>query len=170
VPIVLGKGCISVELRRKLRDQFGDCCAYCRSAAALIAINLEVEHIQPRVAGGLSSLDNLCLACPSCNRYKGSRQTAIDPESGEAVLLFHPQKQVWMEHFGWISDASQIAGKTAIGRATVEALQMNRSVLTSVRDKGSEEKTGLVKLRHSLTKPSTQPRHAQSRSSVLQNR
>lgn len=124
---------ISVELRRKLSDQFEDCCAYCRSAAALIAINLEVEHIQPRVAGGLTNLDNLCLACPSCNRYKGSRQTAIDPESGETVPLFHPQKQVWVEHFGWISNASQIAGKTAIGRATVEALQMNRSVLVAVR-------------------------------------
>ncbi|TAD75961.1 MAG: HNH endonuclease [Oscillatoriales cyanobacterium] len=98
-----------------------------------MAINLEVEHIQPQAAGGLTRLDNLCLACPSCNRYKGSRQTAVDPDSGEIVSLFHPQKQIWIEHFSWINDASQIAGKTAIGRATMVALQVNRPALVAVR-------------------------------------
>lgn len=124
---------ISVELRRQLRDQFGDCCAYCHSASALMAISLEIEHIKPQSVGGLTKLDNLCLACPSCNRHKGSRQTVIDPESGEIVPLFHPQKQVWIEHFGWIDHASQLTGKTAIGRATIVALQMNRPALVAVR-------------------------------------
>ena len=33
---------------------------------------LEVEHILPMIAGGETTEDNLCLACPRCNRYKGT--------------------------------------------------------------------------------------------------
>jgi hypothetical protein len=38
------------------------------------------------------------------------------------------------EHFGWTQDSSIIVGKTAIGRAAVATLQMNREVLVSMRE------------------------------------
>ncbi|MEQ8973314.1 MAG: HNH endonuclease [Coleofasciculus sp. C1-SOL-03] len=44
----------------------------------------------PRSAGGETVFDNLCLACPTCNRYKATRQTVPDPLTGESVALFHP--------------------------------------------------------------------------------
>ncbi len=36
-----------------------------------------------------------------------------------AALFFNPREQNWEEHFGWEDSGARIAGKTAVGRATV---------------------------------------------------
>ncbi|WP_243406993.1 HNH endonuclease [Cuspidothrix issatschenkoi] len=87
----------------------------------------------PRSAGGETVFENLCLSCPSCNRYKATRQTAIDPNTQEEVKIFHPQQQSWIAHFTWNEDATEIIGLTAVGRSTINALKMNRSQLIRVR-------------------------------------
>ncbi len=84
-------------------------------------------------AGGKTVFENLCLACPSCNRYKATRQTAIDPNTQNEVKLFNPQQQLWADHFTWSEDATEIVGLTTIGRATIYTLKMNRLQLTRVR-------------------------------------
>lgn len=96
-------------------------------------MTFEFEHIQPLSAGGETVFENLCFAWPSCNRYKGTRQAAIDPESGAAIALFHPQTQVWTEHFAWSQHGTEIMALTATGRATIAALQMNRPMLVRAR-------------------------------------
>jgi len=112
---------IPVELQRQIRRRFADCCAYCRTAEALTATTFEFEHIIPRSAGGETVFDNLCLACPTCNRYKATRQTIPDSLTGESVALFHPHLQVWEEHFAWNGEATELIGLTAVGRATISA-------------------------------------------------
>lgn len=124
---------IPVELQRQVRDRFANCCAYCRTAEALTVTTFEFEHITPRSAGGESILENLCLSCPSCNRYKAQRQTATDPLTEAMVSLFHPQLEVWTDHFAWSEDAKEIIGLTAIGRATILTLKMNRPQMIRVR-------------------------------------
>jgi hypothetical protein len=124
---------IRVELQRQVRDRFGGCCAYCQTAEFLTAMTFEIEHIVPLTAGGETVFENLCFACPFCNRHKGDRQNAIDPESGEVVTLFHPQRQFWAEHFTWSEGGKEIRGLTPIGRATIVALQMNRAALVRAR-------------------------------------
>ena len=124
---------ISVELQRLIREHFKDCCAYCQTSEHLTVTNFEFEHIQPRSAGGETNFENLCLSCPSCNRYKSSRQTAIDPLTREQVVLFNPQKQLWNDHFKWNQNQTEIIGITTEGRATIEALRMNRPQLIRVR-------------------------------------
>ena len=47
--------------------------------------------------------------------------------------LFHPRKQRWQEHFAWDERFERIIGLTASGRATVEALQLNRAELVNLR-------------------------------------
>ncbi|MGF1538481.1 MAG: HNH endonuclease [Elainellaceae cyanobacterium] len=84
---------ITVQLQRRVREHFRDCCAYCQTAEHLTAMSFEFEHICPRAAGGKTIFENLCLACPYCNRHKGDRQNALDPDSSETVPLFHPQQQ-----------------------------------------------------------------------------
>ena len=96
-------------------------------------MTFEFEHIQPVSTGGKTIFDNLCFACPSCNRYKADRQTALIPEKNETVRLFHPQQQVWIEHFNWSDSGTELKGLTAIGRATIAALKMNRPALVRVR-------------------------------------
>ncbi|NEQ83119.1 MAG: HNH endonuclease, partial [Moorea sp. SIO2I5] len=124
---------IRIELQRQIRNRFGECCAYCRTAEFLTAMTFEFEHIRPLKAGGETVFENLCFACPSCNRHKGDRQTAIDLESGEVVGLFNPQEQVWTEHFAWSESGTEMRGLTAVGRATISALQINRPALVRAR-------------------------------------
>ena len=92
-----------------------------------------VEHIVPLVAGGASTIDNLCLSCYRCNEYKGPRQQAADPESGQAVALFHPRQQRWVEHFAWEENAAMMRGLTPCGRATIELLRLNNPWLVRAR-------------------------------------
>jgi hypothetical protein len=124
---------VAVELQRQIRQRFADCCAYCLTAEVLTATTFEFDHIIPRSLGGETVFGNLCLACPSCNRYKADRQNIIDPVTEQIVPLFHPQLQVWKEHFSWNEDASEIVGHTDIGRVTIMILKMNRPQLIRVR-------------------------------------
>jgi HNH endonuclease len=116
---------ISVELQRRVRERFANCCAYCHTAEALTVVTFEFEHIVPRSAGGATEFDNLCLACPTCNNFKGDQTTAVDPETNERVALFNPRTNNWFEHFRWSEDGLRILGLTPIGRATVVALHLS---------------------------------------------
>ncbi len=124
---------IPVEVQRQVRERFADRCAYCRTAAALTVAIFEFEHIIPCSAGGATVFDNLCLACPTCNRYKSDRMSAPDPVTFEEVALFHPQQQRWLEHFSWSEDGTQVVGLTPTGRATIAALKTNRPQVVRVR-------------------------------------
>ncbi|MEH2074708.1 MAG: HNH endonuclease signature motif containing protein [Nostoc sp.] len=124
---------ITVELKNKIRSHFNNLCAYCHTAEALTITTFEFEHIIPLSSGGKTVFENLCLACPSCNRYKATRQTAIDPNTQDQVKLFNPQQQLWADHFTWSEDGTEILGLTTIGRATISTLKMNRLQLTRVR-------------------------------------
>ena len=124
---------ISVEVQRRVRERFGNCCAYCRTAEMLTATVFEFEHILARSAGGETEFENLCLACPMCNRYKSDSEVGIDPLTGTESPLFHPQQDDWPDHFRWNEDATEIIGVTAKGRATVAALKMNRAAVVRVR-------------------------------------
>jgi hypothetical protein len=62
---------------------------------------------------------------------KAARQTVEDPEKGEAAPIFNPRKKVWGEHFCW--DGMRVVGLTATGRATIDALNMNRELMLEIR-------------------------------------
>ena len=124
---------IPVDLQRQIRDRFRNSCAYCRTAEELTATTFEFEHIVPRSVGGETALDNLCLSCPMCNRFKSDHATAIDPETDAESPMFHPHRDRWADHFAWGEDHSFIIGLTPMGRATVAALKMNRPQMIRVR-------------------------------------
>lgn len=124
---------IPVELQRQVRARFFNACAYCRTAESLTGMTFEFEHIKPRALDGETLFENLCFACPNCNRYKADRQTAVDPVTEQSVSLFNPQLQVWNEHFAWSDDGLSLVGLSPIGRATIVALKMNRSQLVWAR-------------------------------------
>jgi hypothetical protein len=58
-----------------------------------------------------------------CNLHKGTNIAGYDPETGQLTELFHPRRQVWEEHFEW--RGILIVGRTPVGRATVEVLDLN---------------------------------------------
>ena len=92
-----------------------------------------IDHIVPSVLGGSDDPDNLCLACWDCNLTKGSRTTATDPDTRNVISLFHPRKKKWQDHFEWDDTGTSVGGRTATGRATVEALELNRTELVRAR-------------------------------------
>jgi hypothetical protein len=59
--------------------------------------------------------------------------TAVDPDSGEVVPLYNPRQQRWSDHFAWDSTYSLVIGLTAVGRATVAALRLNRQGVVNLR-------------------------------------
>ena len=93
----------------------------------------EIEHIIFRSVGGETVFENICLACPTCNRYKADRQTATVSLTGQTVPLFHPQQQEWENHFAWNEDATEIIGLSPTAQATIDALRMNRPPLIRLR-------------------------------------
>ena len=107
-------------------------CEYCQSPSAFSTQPFEVDHIIPSSKGGLTTAENLAFSC-GCNSYKGIQTHAADPQTGRRVPLFHPRRQQWSRHFSWSQDFTIIIGRTASGRATVEALHLNRSELVNLR-------------------------------------
>jgi len=120
-------------LRRLVAEQARHRCGYCLTLEELIGAPMEVDHIIPTALGGLSEENNLWLACSFCNLYKGTHVVGLDPLTDQYVPLFNPRQQVWEDHFTWSSDFERIIGKTAIGRATVVLLRLNRPLLVQSR-------------------------------------
>jgi len=119
--------------RRTIEERSAGVCEYCRTPAKYSLQSFECDHILPLARGGETSLSNLAHACGGCNRKKGIRTTGIDPDSGQEIALFHPRLHAWQRHFTWSSDFTQMIGLTAIGRATIQALQLNRPGLVNLR-------------------------------------
>lgn len=83
----------------------------------------EVDHIIPAKHRGETELDNLCLACFECNRFKGSDFGSFDPETDEITQLFNPRKHLWEEHFKL--NGARIIALTPEGRVTIFVLKLN---------------------------------------------
>ena len=129
----MGKKSVSAVIRRKVIFRADGFCEYCRSNSKFAESPYDVEHILPKSKGGKSELENLALACHGCNLFKAAKTEFFDSVSDKNVRLFNPRTDVWHNHFGWTSDFSEIIGLTAIGRATIEALDLNREGLINQR-------------------------------------
>ena len=114
---------ISAELRRAVRVRAGEICEYCLIHEEDTFFGLEVDHIIAEKHGGETKLENLCCACLTCNRYKGSDIATLDAETRALVRLFDPRLDVWKEHFEL--EGASIIGKTKVGEATARLLKLN---------------------------------------------
>lgn len=88
--------------------------------------------------GGQTVEQNLWLACSTCNDTKNDRIEATDLYTNMVVPLFNPRVEVWSEHFVWVENGVIMLGRTSTGRATIEALNLNRSLLIKARKKWVE--------------------------------
>ncbi len=124
---------IAVELRKQVEASDRGQCCYCLTQAVISGIDLSFDHILPKSKGGETRFDNICLACRGCNEFKSDLIEFTDPVTEAVVPLFNPRAQSWAEHFAWSEDGTRVEGLTAIGRATVGALQMNRATIRAAR-------------------------------------
>lgn len=124
---------VTNRLRQQVWERANGCCEYCRSQEMFATEPFSVDHIIPRAKGGATRLDNLAYACLGCNSYKSSLIQAVDPATGEMALLFNPRQQSWHDDFAWSADLTEILGITPSGRATINALKLNRANLVNLR-------------------------------------
>lgn len=124
---------ISRALRGRVQRRARGLCEYCHSYEQYTGHEFTVDHVLPASRGGSAHLENLCWCCFWCNNFKQAHATAVDPRTGQIVPLFNPRTDDWQSHFRWSRDASRIIGRTAIGRATIQTLRLNRSSLVLAR-------------------------------------
>lgn len=118
-------------LKRLVRRRSGNRCEYCLLPQAGQEAAFHIDHVFPLAEGGETNADNLALACVSCSLRKGARRLAVDPKTDQKVAIFDPRKDLWEEHFKW--EGLKIKGLTETGRATVEMLNMNRTLIIAIR-------------------------------------
>lgn len=121
------------RLDKEIRLDAKNRCGFCLGEQKYILAWLEIEYIYPRAKGGKTVKENLWLACPFCNTFKGSQTHGTDPKTKRKVPLFNPRKQIWKNHFEFDPDGATIIGKTVCGRATVIALKINNELALETR-------------------------------------
>lgn len=120
--------------RAEVASRAGHRCEYCHLPTRGQVATFPIDHIEPRSADGSNELDNLALTCPHCNAHKWTATESTDPETGQVVLLFHPRRDSWDEHFQWSSaNTGELLGKTATGRATIHCLRINDPDMIELR-------------------------------------
>lgn len=104
----MGRRKISEGLRREVFEQCGPKCAYCGQRAETYGWRRDVrgryrvyvegfqwDHLVPVSRGGDNDIDNMVMACESCNKRKGTggppwihppQPIALPPESTEYVV------------------------------------------------------------------------------------
>ncbi len=124
---------ISEKTKTKIRRLAKNRCGFCLSRQEYVWDILEIDHIIPLAKGGKDDEENLWLICSTCNNSKYNKTEGFDLKTKQNALLFNPRLQNWHEHFRWSKDSAKIIGKTATGRATVTALNLNRERFIKVR-------------------------------------
>ena len=132
---------VTAALRRSVIERARGKCEYCTLHQDFSIYTHEIDHTIATKHGGRTVLENLALACLSCNRHKGSDLTSFDPETGEVTRLFDSRSQVWSEHFEL--DRGRIRGLTAIGRTTVILLKFNTTTAVLNRQLWQQVQTEL---------------------------
>lgn len=111
------------NMRQLVIERGENRCEYCMLHEQDSLYVHEVDHIIPEKHRGKTQVDNLCFACLTCNRHKGSDFASFDPDTDQVTLLFNPRTDNWQDHFRL--ESVRIVPLTAQGRVTVFVLKMN---------------------------------------------
>jgi hypothetical protein len=115
---------VSIELRRFVTERANFRCEYCLFPQQFSIVKFHIEHIVPMKHGGKTAKENLALACPDCNEFKGSDVGSFDWESdNKFVFFFNPRTQVWTQNFQIIE--AEITSLTPEARVTARIFRFN---------------------------------------------
>ena len=123
------------EVREYLLEKWHRTCAYCGAKD----VPLQVEHVQPKAAGGSHRVSNLTLACQPCNQKKGSQPI-------EAFLKAKPEllKKIKAQAKAPLKDAAAVnASRWALVNQLKQWLPVNTG--TGGRTKFNRTRQGFEK-------------------------
>jgi HNH endonuclease len=124
---------ISVSIQKEVIRLANGHCEYCLYPERYSSDFFHFDHIISLFEGGTSELFNIARCCGYCNGFKRAKIHHFDPMTGQITELFNPRKSLWLDHFQWSDDDLLILGRTDVGRATVELLQLNRQNVVNLR-------------------------------------
>ena len=124
---------VSSALRQAVIQRARERCEYCRYPVEAALFTFEMEHVVAEKHGGATSFDNLALACPYCNRFKGTDLGSLDPQTGQLTPFFNPRTQNWADHFQL--EGAQLIPLTAEARVTIAILQLNQADRLAERER-----------------------------------
>lgn len=124
-------GHIPTAMRQQVRRRARYRCEYCLLAEEDAFFSHEVDHVIAEKHGGVTTPDNLALACFDCNRFKGSDIASLDPEYGSLVALYSPRTDRFEDHFR--VENAVLRPLTAVARATERLLKLNLPVRVEIR-------------------------------------
>ncbi len=123
---------MDAALQRLVQDRADGRCEYCRLPQIGSRAPFEIDHVIPRKHHGRTDSSNLALSCVYYNAFKGPNLTGLDPATGKFTRLNNPRRHKWRHHFRF--QGSILIGLTAIGRTTVDVLQMNHREIAALRE------------------------------------
>jgi hypothetical protein len=124
---------VRARKRRLVQERANNCCEYCFSQVGFSPGPFVIEHIIPKIKNGTDELDNLAFSCSGCNGHKYDYTDGYDAVIGELAQLYNPRQQLWVSHFVWSIDFTEIIGISPIGRATIDRLYLNRQGVINFR-------------------------------------
>ena len=146
------------SFKKNLRDDIykkqNKLCAFCRIHVPEGCVPMHREHIVYKDAHPqwMFLPENLCIACPSCNEYKGTTEVLVDtqtetyPRSGNGFKIIHPMYDRYSDHIELV-DEILYRGKTDKGAFTINTCHLYRVELAEERvyqRMRSQDKEGFV--------------------------
>ena len=128
------------NLREDMYEKQNELCAFCRIHVPLSCVSMHREHIvfKDKHPQWMFIPENLCIACPICNGFKGTKevlsnpQTKTYPRNGSGFKIIHPLYDKYSDHIELIGGILY-RGKTEKGRFTIETCHLYRVKLAEER-------------------------------------
>ena len=128
------------NLREDMYEKQNGRCAFCRIYVPLSCVPMHREHIvyKDEHPQWMFLPENLCIACPLCNEFKGTKevltnpQAKVYPKNSRGFKIIHPLYDKYSEHIELIGGILY-RGKTDKGRFTIETCHLYRVKLAEER-------------------------------------
>ena len=128
------------NLREDMYKKQNKRCAYCRIRVPLACVSMHREHIvyKDDHPQWMFLPENLCVACPICNEFKGTIEVLDDPKTttypktGSGFKIIHPMYDKYSEHIELVGGVLY-KGKTNKGMFTIETCHLYRVDLAEER-------------------------------------
>jgi hypothetical protein len=125
---------MDAALSRLVRQRARNRCEYCQIPHDT---PFEIDHIISKKHDGPTVASNLALSCFHCNSFKGSDIGGRDLVTRKFTPLFNPRRHKWDRHFHW--EGPYFIGRTAVGRVTINVLNINHPLRVELRQELIEE-------------------------------
>ena len=128
------------NLRDDMYNKQNKLCAFCRIHVSLACVPMHREHIvyKNEHPQWMFLPENLCVACPTCNEFKGTTEVLEDPQTvsypneSTGFKIIHPLYDKYSDHIELVGDVLY-KGKSDKGIFTINTCHLYRVDLAEER-------------------------------------